>query len=63
MKSPSEVVGGGGGESAGEWRSGLKQLLVDVPCDGLADEEDSGLWLKVLHQTCARKEMKNNYHL
>ena len=44
-------LGGGGGESPGdECRLGLSPLLVDVPCEGLAEEEDNGLWLKVLQK-------------
>ena len=35
-------LGGGGGESPGdECRLGLSPLLVDVPCEGLAEEEDN----------------------
>lgn len=42
-------LGGGGGESPGdECRCGLNPLLVDRPCEGLADEEDNGRWLRVL---------------
>ena len=45
-------LGGGGGESPGdECRLGLSPLLVDVPCEGLAEEEDNGLWLNVLDLT------------
>ena len=53
MKSPIDAaeLGGGGGESPGdECLCGLSPLFVDVPCEGLAEDEDSGLWLKVLKE-------------
>lgn len=59
VKSPREAaeLGGGGGESPGEeCRCGLSPLLVDVPCEGLAEEEDNGLWLNVLNE-----EKKNQW--
>ena len=48
MKSPIDAaeLGGGGGESPGdECLCGLSPL-----CEGLAEDEDSGLWLKVLKE-------------
>lgn len=55
-------LGGGGGESPGdECRLGLSPLLVDVPCEGLAEEEDNGLWLKVLNEK-EKKEKQNKWN-